>query len=115
MSGGQRHIERVEGQASWKGMSGPVTIANYAGQSAGMGIKVFIGFLALISISIGVLNLLPIPVLDGGHLMYYMVEILTGKAVPESVMVVGQKIGFSMLGFMMVIAFYNDINRLITG
>jgi regulator of sigma E protease len=80
-----------------------------------MGIKVFIGFLALISISIGVLNLLPIPVLDGGHLMYYMVEILTGKAVPESVMVVGQKIGFSMLGFMMVIAFYNDINRLITG
>ena len=105
----------VSGQASWKGMSGPVTIANYAGQSAGMGIKVFIGFLALISISIGVLNLLPIPVLDGGHLMYYMVEILTGKAVPESVMVVGQKIGFSMLGFMMVIAFYNDINRLITG
>ena len=105
----------VSGQASWKGMSGPVTIANYAGQSAGMGIKVFIGFLALISISIGVLNLLPIPVLDGGHLMYYMVEILTGKAVPESLMVVGQKIGFSMLGFMMVIAFYNDINRLITG
>ena len=105
----------VSGQASWKGMSGPVTIAHYAGQSAGMGIKVFIGFLALISISIGVLNLLPIPVLDGGHLMYYMVEILTGKAVPESVMVVGQKIGFSMLGFMMVIAFYNDINRLITG
>jgi regulator of sigma E protease len=105
----------VSGQASWKGMSGPVTIAHYAGQSAGMGIKIFIGFLALISISIGVLNLLPIPVLDGGHLMYYMVEILTGKAVPESVMVVGQKIGFSMLGFMMVIAFYNDINRLITG
>ncbi len=105
----------VSGQVSWKGMSGPVTIAHYAGQSAGMGIKVFIGFLALISISIGVLNLLPIPVLDGGHLMYYMVEILTGKAVPESVMVVGQKIGFSMLGFMMVIAFYNDINRLITG
>ena len=96
-------------------MSGPVTIANYAGQSASMGIKVFIGFLALISISIGVLNLLPIPVLDGGHLMYYMVEILTGKPVSESVMVIGQKIGFSMLGFMMVIAFYNDISRLITG
>jgi regulator of sigma E protease len=92
-----------------------VTIANYAGQSASMGIKVFIGFLALISISIGVLNLLPIPVLDGGHLMYYMVEILTGKPVSESVMVIGQKIGFSMLGFMMVIAFYNDISRLITG
>jgi regulator of sigma E protease len=105
----------LSGEASWKGMSGPVTIANYAGQSASMGIKVFIGFLALISISIGVLNLLPIPVLDGGHLMYYMVEILTGKPVSESVMVIGQKIGFSMLGFMMVIAFYNDISRLITG
>ncbi len=105
----------LAGQASWKGMSGPVTIANYAGQSASMGIKVFIGFLALISISIGMLNLLPIPVLDGGYLMYYMVEILTGKPVPESVMVIGQKIGFSMLGFMMVIAFYNDINRWIVG
>jgi regulator of sigma E protease len=80
-----------------------------------MGIKVFIGFLALISISIGVLNLLPIPVLDGGHLMYYMVEILTGKPVPESVMAVGQKIGLTLLGLMMIIAFYNDITRLITG
>jgi len=105
----------IIGEASLKGMSGPVTIANYAGQSAHMGIKVFIGFLALISISIGVLNLLPIPVLDGGHLMYYMVEILTGKPVPESVMIIGQKIGFSLIGFMMIIAFYNDINRMITG
>jgi regulator of sigma E protease len=111
----QMLIKMLVGQASWQGVSGPVTIASYAGQSANMGIKVFIGFLALISISIGVLNLLPIPVLDGGHLMYYMVEILTGKPVSESVMVIGQKIGFSMLGFMMVIAFYNDISRLITG
>lgn len=105
----------VTGQASWEGVSGPVTIANYAGQSANMGIKVFIGFLALISISIGVLNLLPIPVLDGGHLMYYMAEVLTGKPVSESIMMIGQKIGFSLLGFIMIIAFYNDINRLITG
>jgi len=105
----------VVGETSLKGMSGPVTIANYAGQSAHMGIKVFIGFLALISISIGVLNLLPIPVLDGGHLMYYMVEILTGKPVPESVMIIGQKIGLSLIGFMMIIAFYNDINRMTTG
>lgn len=105
----------ITGQASWKGMSGPVTIANYAGQSANMGVKVFISFLALISISIGVLNLLPIPVLDGGHLMYYVVEILTGKPVPDSVMIAGQKIGFLLLGFLMIIAFYNDINRLITG
>lgn len=105
----------VTGQVSWKGMSGPVTIANYAGQSASMGMKAFIGFLALISISIGVLNLLPIPVLDGGHFMYYVIEIFTGKPVSEAVMVVGQKIGFSLLGFMMILALYNDINRLITG
>lgn len=111
----QMLIKMLIGQASWQGVSGPVTIASYAGQSANMGIKVFIGFLALISISIGVLNLLPIPVLDGGHLMYYMVEILTGKPVPETVMAVGQKIGLTLLGLMMIIAFYNDITRLITG
>lgn len=105
----------LTGQVSWKGMSGPVTIASYAGQSANMGIKAFIGFLALISISIGVLNLLPIPVLDGGHFMYYMAEIVTGKPVSEATTVMGQKIGFLLLGFMMIIAFYNDINRLITG
>jgi regulator of sigma E protease len=105
----------VIGQLSWKGMSGPVTIASYAGQSASMGVNAFVGFLALISISIGVLNLLPIPVLDGGHFMYYVIEILTGKPVSEALMVVGQKIGFSLLGFMMILALYNDINRLITG
>ncbi len=105
----------LTGKVSWKGMSGPVTIASYAGQSANMGIKMFISFLALISISIGVLNLLPIPVLDGGHLMYYMVEIFTGKPVSEATMIVGQKVGFTLLGLMMVIAFYNDINRLIIG
>ena len=105
----------VIGQVSWKSMSGPVTIANYAGQSANMGIKVFIAFLALISISIGVLNLLPIPVLDGGHFMYYMAEIFTGKPVSQATMVTGQKIGFALLGSMMVLALFNDINRLIMG
>ena len=105
----------VLGQISWKGMSGPVTIASYAGQSASMGIKTFIGFLALISISIGVLNLLPIPVLDGGHFMYYVVEIFTGKPVSEAVVIVGQRIGVFILGSMMILALYNDINRLITG
>lgn len=105
----------VTGQASWKGISGPVTIASYAGQSANLGIKVFIGFLALISISIGVLNLLPVPVLDGGHLMYYVIEIFTGKPVSEATMIIGQKVGFSLLGLMMILALYNDINRLITG
>ncbi len=103
------------GHVSWKSMSGPVSIASYAGQSANMGIKVFIGFLAVISISIGVLNLLPIPVLDGGHFMYYMAEIFTGKPVSEATMIIGQKIGFTLLGCMMLLALYNDINRLITG
>jgi len=103
------------GNVSWKGMSGPVTIASYAGQSANMGIKVFIGFLALVSISIGILNLLPIPILDGGHFMYYMVEFFTGKPVSEAVISIGQKIGLFILGWMMVLALYNDMNRLITG
>lgn len=105
----------VLGNVSWKGMSGPVTIASYAGQSANLGFKVFIGFLALISISIGVLNLLPIPILDGGHFMYYMVEFFTGKPVSEAVLNVGQRIGFFLLGCMMVLALYNDMNRLTTG
>ncbi len=105
----------VMGDVSWKGVSGPVTIASYAGQSASMGIKVFVGFLALVSISIGVLNLLPIPILDGGHFMYYMVEFFTGKPVSDSVLNIGQKLGFFLLGCMMILALYNDMNRLITG
>ncbi|MEY3243911.1 MAG: hypothetical protein RJB20_151 [Pseudomonadota bacterium] len=111
----QMLFKMLIGQASWQGISGPVTIAGYAGQSATMGIKVFIGFLALISISIGVLNLLPIPVLDGGHLMYYTIEFLTGKPLSESVMAMGQKVGLTLLSLMTIIAFYNDITRLITG
>lgn len=103
------------GQVSIKSISGPITIANYAGQSANMGLKAFIGFIALISISIGVLNLLPIPVLDGGHFMYYMFEFLTGKPVSETVILYGQKIGFILLATMMILAVYNDIIRLITG
>jgi len=105
----------LTGQVSIKSISGPITIANYAGQSANMGIKVFIGFIALISISIGVLNLLPIPVLDGGHFMYYIVEFFTGKPVSETVILYGQKIGFTLLAMMMALAVYNDIIRLITG
>lgn len=105
----------LTGQTSLNGVSGPVTIASYAGQSAKMGLKVFIGFLAVISISIGVLNLLPIPVLDGGHLMYYIVEIFTGKPTSDVALNIGQKFGFFLLGCMMILAFYNDINRLITG
>jgi regulator of sigma E protease len=105
----------ITGDVSWKGISGPVTIASYAGQSAHVGWKAFLGFLALISISLGVLNLLPIPVLDGGHLMYYMVEIFKGSPVSEAVMEAGQRIGVFLLGLLMVVAFYNDINRFFTG
>jgi regulator of sigma E protease len=105
----------ITGDVSWKGVSGPVTIASYAGQSAHIGWKAFLGFLALISISLGVLNLLPVPVLDGGHLMYYMVEIFKGSPVSEAVMELGQRIGLFLLGLLMIVAFYNDINRIFTG
>jgi regulator of sigma E protease len=105
----------VTGKTSWKGISGPVTIANYAGESAGLGIGPFLGFIALISISIGVLNLLPIPVLDGGHLMYYMAELLKGSPVSENTMILGQKIGLGLLGLLMILAVFNDINRIVAG
>jgi len=105
----------LTGDVSWRGMSGPVTIASYAGQSAQIGWKAFLGFLALVSISLGVLNLLPIPVLDGGHLLYYIVEVFKGSPVSERVMEIGQRIGLALLGLLMACAFYNDINRLITG
>ncbi len=102
------------GQVSLKSISGPVTIADYAGKSANMGLKTFLSFLALVSISIGVLNLLPIPVLDGGHLMYYTVEIFKGSPVSESITLAGQKIGFAILGLLMTLAIFNDFNRLLT-
>ena len=105
----------VIGTVSWKGLSGPVTIASFAGQSADAGWKAFLGFLALVSISLGILNLLPIPVLDGGHLLYYMVEIVKGSPVSEQVMEFGYRIGFVLLGILMACALYNDITRLITG
>ncbi len=103
----------VMGEVSLSSISGPVTIATYAGESANLGLKTFLGFLALVSISIGVLNLLPIPVLDGGHLMYYIVEIIKGSPVSEQVLLIGQKIGFIVLGLLMSIAIFNDLNRLI--
>jgi len=103
------------GEVSWKHLSGPVTIADFAGQSAQMGWIPYITFLALISISLGVLNLLPIPLLDGGHLMYYAIEIVKGKPVSERVMELGQRVGIALLLVMMAFAFYNDLNRLLTG
>lgn len=105
----------IVGKVSWKGISGPVSIASFAGESANLGLKVFIGFLALVSISIGVLNLLPIPVLDGGHLMYYIAEIIKGSPVSEQVMMAGQRIGLGVLGLLMMVAIFNDINRFMIG
>lgn len=105
----------VTGHVSWKNISGPITIADYAGQSAQLGWLPFVSFLALISISLGVLNLLPIPLLDGGHLMYYMAEMIKGSPVSERTMEIGQQIGIAILLTLMLFAFYNDINRLIAG
>ena len=105
----------ILGDVSWKNLSGPVTIADFAGQSAKMGVAHYLKFLALISISLGVLNLLPIPVLDGGHLLYYLVEIVKGSPVPDRIMEIGQQVGLALLVMLMAFAFYNDINRLISG
>lgn len=103
------------GEVSLKNLSGPITIADYAGQSAKLGWAPFLAFLALISISLGVLNLLPIPLLDGGHLMYYIAEIFKGAPVSDHTMEIGQRVGLGLLLFMMAFAIFNDVNRLISG
>ncbi len=105
----------IVGDVSLKNLSGPITIADYAGQSAQNGWISYLIFLALISISLGVLNLLPIPLLDGGHLMYYSVEIVKGSPVSERFMEIGQQVGMTLLFVLMAFALYNDINRLISG
>ncbi len=103
----------ITGEASLKNISGPITIAEYAGVSAAIGFSAFVGALAFISIAIGVLNLLPIPVLDGGHLFYYIIEIIKGSPVSEQFEAMGQRVGIVMLAGLMSLAFYNDIHRLI--
>jgi len=105
----------VLGQVSWKNLSGPLTIADYTGQSATLGWISFVGFLALVSVSLGVLNLLPVPLLDGGHLMYYVAEVLTGHPVSERAMEIGSRIGMTLLLLLMSFALYNDLQRLIGG
>lgn len=105
----------VLGQVSWKNLSGPLTIADYAGQSATLGWISFVGFLALVSVSLGVLNLLPIPLLDGGHLMYYVAEVLTGRPVSERVMEIGARVGMMLLLLLMSFALFNDLQRIISG
>jgi regulator of sigma E protease len=103
----------VTGEASVRNLSGPVAIADYAGRSAAMGLEQFLVFLALISISLGVLNLLPLPLLDGGHLMYYGWEAITGHAVSEAWLSRLQRAGFAMLLLVMSFALFNDLSRLL--
>ncbi|CAE6702497.1 Regulator of sigma-E protease RseP [Paraburkholderia domus] len=103
----------IVGEASLKNLSGPVTIADYAGKSARLGPSAFLSFLALVSISLGVLNLLPIPVLDGGHLLYYLVEAVTGKVVSDRWQLVFQRAGLACIVALSAIALFNDLARLI--
>jgi regulator of sigma E protease len=103
----------IIGEASIKNISGPVTIANYAGVSATIGFTVYLGFLAIISLSLGVLNLLPIPMLDGGHLFYYLIEIVKGSPVSEKFETAGTQVGMALVAMLMVLAIYNDIMRIV--
>ena len=102
----------IQGLISPKNLSGPITIAKVASASAKSGLESYIGFLALLSVSLGVLNLLPIPVLDGGHLLYYTVELLAGRPVPEKVQMVGYQLGLFLILGVMALALYNDFARL---
>jgi regulator of sigma E protease len=104
----------LTGALSWRNISGPVTIADYAGQSARLGIDHYLRFMALVSISLAVLNLLPIPVLDGGHLLYDVAEIVRGRPLSERWLMLGQKVGLAVIMMLMVCALYNDFSRLIS-
>lgn len=108
-------VNLIIGKAPFEAVSGPITIAKYAGDTANLGLKPYLAFLAVLSISLGVLNLLPIPILDGGHLMYYTAEIIRGRPLPVSWMEAGQKLGFIILALLMFLAIFNDLNKLVTG
>lgn len=103
----------ITGSVSWKNLSGPITIADYAGQAAQLGVLTYVDFLALISISLGILNLLPIPVLDGGQLMYHMAEFIKGSPLSDRTMEISQQIGLALLLGLTAFAFFNDVNRLL--
>ena len=107
-------IERmVTGSASAQNVSGPITIARVANASAGMGPAWFLQFLAMVSLGLAILNLLPIPVLDGGHLLYYLIELAKGSPLSERAMAAGQYVGLVLLAGLMALAFYNDILLLV--
>jgi len=103
----------IVGEASLENISGPITIAQYAGQTAQIGVLAFVSFLAIVSVSLGVLNLLPVPVLDGGHLMFYIIEFLKGSPVSDYAQEMGQRVGVGLLGSLMFLALFNDVNRLL--
>lgn len=103
----------VVGLISVKNINGPITIAQVAGETAGYGLEVYLGFLAILSISLGVLNLLPIPVLDGGHLLYYSIEAIIRRPVPERIQAMGLQLGLLLISGIMVLAVYNDVSRLL--
>lgn len=102
----------VVGLISYRNVNGPITIAQVAGETAGYGLEVYLGFLAILSISLGVLNLLPIPMLDGGHLLYYSIEAIIRRPVPERIQAMGLQFGLVVITGIMVLAIYNDLNRL---
>jgi regulator of sigma E protease len=104
----------LTGDASWKNVTGPITIADYAGQTARIGPISYLNFLAFISISLGVINLLPIPVLDGGFLLYYSLEVLMGRPIPDRFKERAQPIGLALLMLLMAVAIFNDVIRLIS-
>ncbi|WP_229427746.1 RIP metalloprotease RseP [Pseudoduganella buxea] len=102
----------LTGDVSWKNVTGPITIADYAGQTSRIGVASYLSFIAMVSISLGVMNLLPIPVLDGGHLLYYSLEVLTGRPVPERFGEIAQRLGVGLLVTLMALAVFNDVVRL---
>ncbi len=103
----------ITGEANLANISGPITIATYAGVTASIGLVSFLSFLAVISVSLGVLNLLPVPMLDGGHLFYYLIEIVKGSPVSEAFELRGQQVGIAILALLMSVAIFNDIQRLV--
>ena len=104
----------IMGEANVKNLSGPLSIAQFSGKSLEMGLSYFLYLLAILSVSLGVLNLLPIPMLDGGHLVYYSYEMITGRELPMNIQLVAQFAGVAILGLIMVVAFYNDFVRIFT-
>jgi len=104
----------LNGSASVQNVSGPITIARYANASAQLGLAWFLNFLALLSVSLAIINLLPVPVLDGGHLLYYLIELATGRPLGERAMAAGQYLGLAFIAGLMGLAFYNDILHLVS-